>query len=173
MSNSEIRVAMIGVGIFVKDTYIPNLEANRHRVKLTAILSRRSQSIDEALQLLSDAGEGVHRFVGPEGEEEFFQRAKEICDAATAIVVVPIPLLGKYVERCLLRGLHVLPEKPAAMTSNEARSLIERYGLGIEATSEVKQEIGVMSLKTIVWNLLFSMSVTLSRIIIWNQNHLH
>jgi predicted dehydrogenase len=142
MSNYVIRISIIGAGIFVKDTYIPNIEANRHRIKLTAILSRSAQSIDEVSQLLSDGGEGVQRFVGPEGEEEFFLRAKEVCDAA--IVVVPIPLLGKYVERCLRSGLHVLSEKPVAMTSDEAGSLIERYRGGIEVTNGIQLEKGIM-----------------------------
>ena len=119
-----IRVAVIGAGIFVRETYIPNLLANSTRVKLTAILSKTSASIEECLLLIKDGGD-VTRFIGSAGEEEFFIQAKDICDAV--IIVVPIPLLAKYVERCLLVGLHVLSEKPVAMTSLEARKLISLY----------------------------------------------
>ena len=46
-----VRVALIGAGIFARETYLPNLEANKGRVKLTAILSR---SADATLALLKD-----------------------------------------------------------------------------------------------------------------------
>lgn len=121
-----IRLGLLGAGIFARETYIPNIEANRDRVKLTAILAKSEQSIEDTLRLLKYEGnDDVTRFFGSEGENDFFRRARDICDAV--IIVVPIPLLGKYVERCLMTGLHVFSEKPVAMTSVEANHVIKLY----------------------------------------------
>ena len=120
-----LRLAILGAGIFVRDTYLPNIEATRGRCKLTAMLSRSAESVDEALALLSDGGDDVARFVGSEGEARFFASARDLCDAV--IIVVPIPLLGGYVEKCLSLGLHILSEKPVAVTSDEATRLINLY----------------------------------------------
>lgn len=125
---THIRIALIGAGIFARDTYIPNLEANGSRSKLTAILSRSAEPIDEALSLLN-GGNGddgtVKKYVGEEGESAFFAEAVNICEAV--IIVVPIPLLAKYVELCMRAGLHILSEKPVAMTSVTAAELIFTY----------------------------------------------
>jgi predicted dehydrogenase len=125
MNDALVRLALIGAGIFARETYIPNLLAHKDRVKLTAVLSRSQSPIDEALALLEDGGNGVHKFFGCDGEENFFKRARDICDAV--IIAVPIPLLGKYIERCLALGIHVLSEKPVAATSSEAVRLITLY----------------------------------------------
>lgn len=119
------RVALIGAGIFARETYIPNVQAHESRVKLTAILSRSPEPIEEALSLLKDGGSGVLKFFGSDGEDNFFARARDICDAV--IIAVPIPLLGKYIERCLALNLHVLSEKPVAATSAEAARLVAIY----------------------------------------------
>jgi predicted dehydrogenase len=146
-----IRVAIIGSGIFVRDTYIPNILAHHQRIKLTAILSRTMESIESTLQLLSsnkhkdnnninnnhnngsnnndnvyqNLDNDIIKYAGSNGEETFFTEACNICDAV--IIVVPIPLLSKYIERCLLLKLHILSEKPIAMTSIEAKRLIILY----------------------------------------------
>jgi len=125
MNQGLIRVAIIGSGIFVRETYIPNIIANPGRVKLTAILSRSAESVAGATSLLAGQENEVLEFSGTEGEDLFFAEARDICDAV--IIVVPIPLLGKYVERCLSLGLHILSEKPVAMTSGEAQRLISLY----------------------------------------------
>ena len=119
------RVALIGAGIFVQETHIPNVLAHESRVKLTAILSRSQQRIDEALALLKDGGSGVRKFFGSDGEDNFFACARDICDAV--IIAVPIPLLGKYIARCLALNLHVLSEKPIAASSAEAAALVAAY----------------------------------------------
>ena len=146
-----IRVAIIGSGIFVRDTYIPNILAHHPRIKLTAILSRTMESIESTLQLLSsnkykdnninnsnnintsnnndnfyeNFDNDIIKYAGNNGEENFFTDACNICDAV--IIVVPIPLLSKYIERCLLLKLHILSEKPISMTSIEAKRLIILY----------------------------------------------
>lgn len=120
-----IRVGIIGAGIFVKETYIPLLAANRDKVTLTAILSRSAGPMESCLETLQEGKEAVHRFVEAEGEEAFFAQAKTLCDAV--IVVVPIPLLAQYVEKCLNVGLAVLSEKPVAANSSTARNLISSY----------------------------------------------
>ena len=125
MSGSLVRVAIIGAGIFARETHIPNVLANKHRVKLTAILSRSQEPIDEALALLGDEGHGVQKFFGSDGEDNFFACARDICDAV--VIAVPIPLLGKYIERCLALNIHVLSEKPVAATSAEAVRLVATY----------------------------------------------
>jgi len=151
MSNFKpppIRVAIIGSGIFVRDTYIPNLIANHSRIRLTAILSRTMESIQQTLLLLltnneqkdsnviedsnhnnaylyDNNGDDIMKYAGSEGEECFFTEVSKICDAV--IIVVPIPLFSKYIERCLLLNLHILSVKPIAMTSNDAKRLITLY----------------------------------------------
>ena len=125
MSCFQIRVALIGAGIFARETHIPNVLAHKNRVKLTGILSRSPEPIDEALALLGDNGAGVQKFYGSDGEDNFFACAHDICDAV--VIAVPIPLLGKYIERCLALNIHVLSEKPVAATSAEAARLIAVY----------------------------------------------
>jgi predicted dehydrogenase len=125
MSDPRVRVALIGAGIFARETYIPNLLAHKDRVKLVAVLSRSKEPIDEALALLEDEGAGVQKFFGSDGEESFFAQASDICDAV--VLAVPIPLLGKYIERCLALDLHLLSEKPVAATSAQAARLVSIY----------------------------------------------
>lgn len=128
-----LRVGLIGSGIFARETYIPNILANADKVALTAVLSRTAESIEQLLQLITPScsrsndnlSSSVQKFIGSTGEEAFFNNAKSVCDAV--IIVVPIPLLGKYVERCLQSGLHVLSEKPVAVTSTDAARLISLY----------------------------------------------
>eukprot|EP01033_Poteriospumella_lacustris_P008912 gene8912-6398_t len=120
-----IRVGVIGAGIFVKETYLPLVAAHRDKVTLTAILSRSAGPIESCLEVLSEGSADVRRFVGAEGEEAFFAQATALCDAV--IVVVPIPLLAQYVEKCLQVGLAVLSEKPVAANSSTARELIGSY----------------------------------------------
>jgi len=124
------RVAIIGAGIFMKEVYLQSIIANWSRVRLTAILSRTSESIDAALSAMTTDSHGmdsIKRYTEPE-EEKFFAEAEGICDAI--IIVVPIPLLGKYVEKCLVKApshIHILSEKPVAVTSVEAKRLISLY----------------------------------------------
>lgn len=64
------RIAIIGAGIFVRETYIPNLLANTgNNVKFTAILSRSKPSVDESLALLNNENDEIKTFIGSEGEE--------------------------------------------------------------------------------------------------------
>ena len=98
-----IRVALIGAGIFARETYIANIQSNGSRVRLTAILSRSPESIEDALKPLlqqnnnnNNDGSGcgsssssssssssyleVARFSGPDGEDRFFSQAKEVSE---------------------------------------------------------------------------------------------
>ena len=124
-----MRIAIIGAGIFVRETYVPNFIANAGRVQLTAVLSRSAGPIDEIISLYLDGTSNseikIHKFVGAGGESAFFSQAREICDAV--VIAVPIPLLGHYIERCLAIGLSILSEKPVAMNSTEAQRLIAFY----------------------------------------------
>jgi len=124
---APLRVAIIGSGIFMRETYLPNIQVNASRVQLTAVLSRTAESIAEALAAWPQEPQSpaVRRYVGPEGEEAFFAEAQQVCDAV--IVVVPIPLLGQYVQILLGLGVHILSEKPVAVTSAEAQRLVTLY----------------------------------------------
>jgi predicted dehydrogenase len=122
---SSVRIALIGAGIFARETYIQHFNQHSSDARLTAILSRSAQSIDAALAKLDQQQhqhEDVAKFTN---EDEFFAAAPGLCDAV--IVCVPIPLLGHYVEKCLRKGLHVLSEKPVAMTCKDAQRLIAVY----------------------------------------------
>jgi predicted dehydrogenase len=125
MPGSIVRLALIGAGIFARETHIPNVLAHPDRAQLVAILSRSQEPIDQALALLKDGGAGVQTFFGDNGEDNFFACARDICDAV--IIAVPIPLLGRYIDRCVALDLHVLSEKPVAATSVEAARLIANY----------------------------------------------
>ena len=122
---SPIRIGVIGAGIFVRETYIPNIEDNSNLVKLTAIVSKSFESIEEVSKLLKNQDTDFRRFAGADGEDQFFLEASDICDAV--IIAVPIPLLGHYIERCISLNLHILSEKPVAMTSVYAQRLISKY----------------------------------------------
>ena len=125
-------MALIGAGIFARETYIPNLQQFAGQIQLTAVLSRSAESIAALLALTPkmtagtvDTTDAVAQFIGVTGEAQFFATARNICDAV--IITVPIPLLATYIERSLAIGLHVLSEKPVAMTGSEARYLIKLY----------------------------------------------
>lgn len=123
-----MRIALVGAGIFAKETYVPLIEANKGSgVRLTACLSRSAGSVEDTISLVASEEErgAILRYSGAEGEDKFFAEARQVCDAV--IVVVPIHLLGKYVERCLSLGLHILSEKPVAHCSEDARRLISLY----------------------------------------------
>jgi predicted dehydrogenase len=118
-------VALIGAGIFMKETYVPNILSCEGAVRVTAILSRSEESIDEVLALLEESGSSAQKFFGSDGEDRFFHVACSICEAV--VIAVPIPLIAKYVERCLALNLHVLSEKPVAANSVEAARLVSIY----------------------------------------------
>jgi predicted dehydrogenase len=119
------RIALIGSGIFAKETYIKHISEYSDKVTLTAILSRSEASIEDALTILGDKGKFVTRFFGTTAENDFFNCISELCDGV--VIVVPIPLLAYYVEKCRHHNLNILSEKPIAMTSEDGQRLLSLY----------------------------------------------
>jgi predicted dehydrogenase len=120
---TPIRVALVGCGIFARDSYTPVLlsEPVSKRVHVVALYSRSEES---ALRLRADkyahTGHVVGVYHGAEGLDQLLARQ----DIDAVFVLLPIESQGDAIRKALLAGKHVLSEKPIAPTAAAARELI-------------------------------------------------
>lgn len=108
--NKIIRVGMVGhgriAGRFLRESkYVSGLE-------ITAVYGR--------------SGERVERFAGEYEISSYFTKYDDFLDAVDAVyVALPHHLHYEHVKRALLRGKHVLCEKPFVLCSREAKELFD------------------------------------------------
>ncbi|XP_075508793.1 dehydrogenase FPY6 [Primulina tabacum] len=123
MAQQPQHVAIVGAGIFVRNTYIPRLAEISNLVVLRAIWSRSEESARGAVEIAKKFFPNVECKWGDTG-------LSEIIDDAS-IIGVAVVLAGQtQVEmslRLLKGGKHVLQEKPAAASVSELETAISCY----------------------------------------------
>ncbi|XP_012830002.1 PREDICTED: uncharacterized protein LOC105951155 [Erythranthe guttata] len=117
------QIAILGAGIFVRNTYIPRLAEISNLLVLRAIWSRTQESARGAVEIAKQYFPDVECKWGEAGLNDI------ILDAS--IVGVAVVLAGQTQVDMSLRflkaGKHVLQEKPAAASVNELETAISSY----------------------------------------------
>ena len=115
-----IRLAIIGAGIFARDTHLPALDALPGAFEVVAIGSRSLASAQNLARLLPNPADCY--------DDIATLLARPDIDAVD--IITPIPILPEMVEQALTAGKHVLSAKPIAAATAQGRELIalhERY----------------------------------------------
>ena len=113
MSEQALRVGIIGVGNIAMISRAPVLRSTPH-VQITAISRRREKQLAMAQEHL--------------GVREAYTDWREMLDKApldAVLVCTPHDLHAEQTIAALQRGLHVLVDKPMALTVKNAQSMVE------------------------------------------------
>ncbi|XAR60421.1 scyllo-inositol 2-dehydrogenase (NADP+) [Bertholletia excelsa] len=117
------QIAILGAGIFVRNTYLPVLAQISDSVALKAIWSRTEESARGAVEIACKAFPAVECKWGDGGLDEIIKDS--------SIVAVAVVLAGQtQVEmslKLLKEGKHVIQEKPAVASINEAETAFSSY----------------------------------------------
>lgn len=116
-AHTPIRLALIGAGIFARDTHLPALAALGDLFRVTAVYSRtlaNAEALAAALPTPAVAYDDLDAVL-----------ARDDVDAVN--IVLPIPQLPDAVRRALDAGKHVISEKPVAPDVATGRALLEHY----------------------------------------------
>lgn len=109
----RLRVILIGAGAIAQSKYLPALRKLHDTYAVAAVVDpgRQSRAFVAAC------------FPGAIDLTELPDDPAELGDIDVALVLTPPTIRPAYIERCLGEGLHVLAEKPLALTAGEAMRL--------------------------------------------------
>lgn len=113
MSGELLRVGIIGIGLYATAAHVPQLR-NTGRAEIVAISRRNPERLAFSQQQLGVAD-------GYTDWREMLARA----DLDAVVVSTPHHLHAEQGLAALAKGLHVLMEKPLALTATDARKLID------------------------------------------------
>lgn len=114
------HIAILGAGIFVKTQYIPRLAEIPNLFVLRAIWSRSEESARSAVEIAQKHFPNVECKWGDAGLEEII---KDSSITGVAVVLAGQTMVDMSL-RLLKAGKHVLQEKPAAATVDEAEKAL-------------------------------------------------
>lgn len=117
-SSSQLRIALLGSGIFATTSHAPVLKKHPSVFLTQAVWSRRPESSQKLAESLN-----AQSYSGEEGLQQVLQRD----DIDAVILALPLDVQPDYVRKALQSGKHVLSEKPVAATVSEAKALIKDY----------------------------------------------
>lgn len=123
MEHAQLKVGIIGAGLFVKQRYLPILR-DLPQLNILSIYSRGQEHAEEVALIIRNTfpnieSRNITTFHGEDGIDHMLQTDIQAC-----IVVSPIHTLADIVKKCLIRGKHVLSEKPIAKDLETAKDLI-------------------------------------------------
>ncbi|KAH9924981.1 oxidoreductase family protein [Epithele typhae] len=134
MTASPTRLALLGAGIFAKESHLPALaQLGSTEVTLVAVYSRSEAS---ASSLAADAQTALGLDAPPAvyHDDPKAPSASASLDALLAradidgvVVVLPITVQPAIILKALAAGKHVLSEKPVAPDVERGRALIREY----------------------------------------------
>eukprot|EP00898_Chlorokybus_atmophyticus_P004318 jgi/Chlat1/4888/Chrsp31S04816 len=116
----KVRLALLGGGMFARDTYVPILRQLRERVDLCAVWSRSESSATSILQRVQDWAPNASMHYGEDGLKTV------LADRSIHAVAVVLPpqvqlLTSLFALQC------GLAEKPFSKDVAEGRAALERY----------------------------------------------
>lgn len=114
MTQTPIRLAFIGAGLFARDAHVPSLLALGETFRVAAVCSRTTESAERLAGLLPYAVE-----VTTDAESLL---AREDIDAVS--IILPFDTMPAVVAQALQAGKHVISEKPVATHVDEGRALL-------------------------------------------------
>jgi predicted dehydrogenase len=112
----QIRYAVVGLGHIAQIAILPAFAQAARNSTLTALVS----DDPEKLRKLSRRY-GISRVCGYDDADELFQSG----DVDAVYITLPNALHREYTERAARAGLHVLCEKPMAVTSEDCQRMID------------------------------------------------
>jgi predicted dehydrogenase len=114
MAGDQVRVGVVGAGWFASRRHLPDI-GRCAGAKLAAICRRNEAELERLAE----------HFGRPPAYTDY---AEMLADAALDAVLICTPhaLHGPQAAAALARGLHVLVEKPLALTAREAAALAEQ-----------------------------------------------
>ncbi len=115
MTQRPIRLAMMGAGVFARDSHLPVLRKMSDRFEIVAVYSRTAESATQLNRLLETPVP-----VYTDAEELLARQDIEAVDIA-----LPIQVMPAAVEAALEAGKHVISEKPVAPNVATGRRLLE------------------------------------------------
>jgi predicted dehydrogenase len=115
-----IRLAFIGAGLFVRDSYVPSILRLGDTFQVVAVCSRTVESAQKAAVLF------------PKHPEIYTDSAALLArdDVEAVAVVLPINALPAAVSQALASGKHVISEKPIAPDVATGKPLLDRQRNG-------------------------------------------
>lgn len=118
MTKKIINIGIIGTGKFAQEYYFPEC-SNQASVKLKAIANKspeKANQIAKKYQIDTD-----HVYTGDEGWQNLLNN-----DEIDAIIIcTPNSLHAKIAIEAAEKGIHVLVEKPMAVTESEAQDMLK------------------------------------------------
>lgn len=116
-SQSPIRLALIGAGLFARDAHIPAIRELGDTFEIVAIYNHRrstAQTLADTLGLDVAITDNLDHLLARD-------------DIEAVDVLLPIPHLPDPIERALSAGKHVISEKPIAPDLAAGRRLVAHY----------------------------------------------
>lgn len=112
-----IRIALIGAGIFARDSHVPAITSLGDTFRIVAICSRSPES-----------GQQLARQIAyPVDTTTDIDAVLARDDVEAVDIMLPIPLIPGAIRKALDAGKHVISEKPASPTLAAGRDLLDRY----------------------------------------------
>ncbi|KAJ8574148.1 hypothetical protein K7X08_025953 [Anisodus acutangulus] len=121
--SQQPHIAILGAGIFVKTQYIPRLAEIPNHFVIRAIWSRTEESARSAVEIAQKHFPNVECKWGDVGLEDII---KDSSITGVAVVLAGQTMVDMSL-RLLKAGKHVLQEKPAAATVDEAEKALAHY----------------------------------------------
>jgi predicted dehydrogenase len=115
MTDPKVRFAVVGLGNIAQTAVLPAFEHAHERCELVALVS----SDHTKLSQLSRAYEIRHH-----GSYDDLERIFEEADVDAAYIALPNTEHRSFTERCARAGVHVLCEKPMAVTEEDCEAMI-------------------------------------------------
>lgn len=115
MSTKKVRYAVIGAGNIAQVAVLPAFAHVTDTCDLVAIVSSDPEKRDALTEQYGVKYSGAYSSL-----EDVIEKAR--VDAA--YIALPNHMHREYTERCAAKGVHVLCEKPMAMTSADCRAMI-------------------------------------------------
>jgi len=115
-SMRRVRYAVVGLGHIAQVAVLPAFQHARENSELVALFSDDA----EKLQALGRKYRVEHRF-----DYEQFESGLREASVDAVYITLPNHLHREYTERAAAMGVHVLTEKPMAVTEEDCRAMIE------------------------------------------------
>jgi len=115
LATKQVRYAVIGAGNIAQVAVLPSFAHAKENSELVAIVSSDAEKREALKDMygLRHAGTYVD-----------LEQVLADADADAAYIALPNSMHREYTERCAAAGVHVLCEKPMAMTSEDCEAMI-------------------------------------------------
>lgn len=115
MEEKKVRFAVVGLGNIAQTAVLPAFSHAEERCELVALVSSDEEKLSEL---------GKHYDIEHRGSYDELERVFRDGSVDAAYIALPNTLHRPFTERCARAGVHVLCEKPMAMTADDCEAMI-------------------------------------------------